>query len=177
MPLSLEHRKKLSLAHTGKKCSEETKKRMSESHMGLNTWSKGKALSQSVKNTISARMKGCIPWNKGTTKAEFPQMSNSGAKGKEHWNKGKRMPQLAGENNAQWLGDKVNYRGLHEWVERLLGKPHNCEECGRTNLRHRQYHWANKSRTYQRVITDWVRLCAKCHKTYDRNQFALSFQV
>lgn len=66
------------------------------------------------------------------------------------------------------IGDKVQYRALHNWVERHLGKPHLCEECGEKDLSHRQYHWANVSGNYKRLTTDWRRLCVKCHKASHR---------
>ena len=89
------------------------------------------------------------------------------------WNKGKKMPEISGENNYQWKGVKVSYRTLHKWVEKLLGKPHKCDDCGNDSLRHRQYHWSNVSGNYKRELTDWRRLCAKCHKAYDRASLAL----
>ena len=95
-------------------------------------------------------------------------------KGYEPWCKGKKCPQLSGENQSSYKGENVSYRNLHRWVERNLGKPKICENCKDNSLRHRQYHWANKSRNYKRNLTDWVRLCVKCHKAYDRNQLALS---
>lgn len=67
-----------------------------------------------------------------------------------------------------WKGDRVGYRGLHLWVESILGKPHYCDECGNTKLSHRHYHWANVSGNYKRITTDWRRLCAKCHKAFDK---------
>jgi hypothetical protein len=80
------------------------------------------------------------------------------------------------EASSQWRGDKVGYSGLHEWVRRKLGTPDACEHCGKVGLKGRQIHWANKSRNYQRDLTDWVRLCVSCHWLYDgkvvgRNQF------
>lgn len=80
----------------------------------------------------------------------------------------KRMLNLRGENHYEWKGDKVGYGSLHKWVRQQLGQPRFCEDCGNRKLKHRQYHWANISRTYKRIITDWRRLCAKCHKAYDR---------
>ena len=35
--------------------------------------------------------------------------------------------------------------------------------------------WANRSGRYLRELTDWVRLCAKCHKAYDREELVLQF--
>lgn len=74
---------------------------------------------------------------------------------------------VTGPKNVNWKGGKVGYDALHDWVERKLGKPHKCENCGRTDLKHRQYHWANISGKYKRKISDWIRLCVRCHKIYD----------
>ena len=75
---------------------------------------------------------------------------------------------MKGKNSPRWKGEKVSYRNLHRWVERLIGKPNKCEYCGKIGYG-RQMHWANKSREYKRILTDWLRLCAKCHKAYDLN--------
>jgi hypothetical protein len=69
-----------------------------------------------------------------------------------------------------WKGDKVSYAGLHIWVRKHLGTPRKCQHCKNSTLQHRQYHWANKSRQYKRELSDWVRLCVKCHKLYDANK-------
>jgi hypothetical protein len=74
-------------------------------------------------------------------------------------------PVFYGENHPAWKGDKVTYRNLHSWIERQLGKPSECKGCGITSLK--RYHWANISREYKRDISDWIRLCPKCHKQYD----------
>lgn len=31
-------------------------------------------------------------------------------------------------------------------------------------------HWANKTGFYLREKEDWIRLCAKCHRNYDKEQ-------
>lgn len=72
------------------------------------------------------------------------------------------------ENHPRWSGDKVGYRALHYWVEKQLGKPKICEDCEDSSLKQNRYHWANISGDYKRVVTDWRRLCSKCHGTYDR---------
>lgn len=91
------------------------------------------------------------------------------------WNKGMKFPELMGEAHFAWKGENVSYRNLHRWVERLIGKPNKCTECGKVGYE-RQMHWANKSRTYKRELTDWVRLCVKCHRAYDRNLLVLTSQ-
>ena len=53
------------------------------------------------------------------------------------------------------------YRALHLWVERQLGKPNKCVECGSTESK--RYHWANISGAYHKELSDWRRLCVRCH--------------
>lgn len=65
------------------------------------------------------------------------------------------------------LKEKPSYRAIHSWIERQLGKPHRCDECGDDSLEHRQYHWANISGEYRRDISDWKRLCVRCHRKMD----------
>jgi len=76
-----------------------------------------------------------------------------------------------GREHHRWKGDKVGYFALHHWVIRNLGRAKQCELCGResqlNNYGRNNIHWANKSHTYKREITDWISLCVKCHKHYD----------
>lgn len=83
----------------------------------------------------------------------------------------KRVKHIVGNKNHEWKNDSVGYVGLHQWVSRCLGKPDTCEHCEKSGLYGRKIHWANKSREYIRNINDWIRLCAKCHKEYDRDNF------
>ncbi len=66
------------------------------------------------------------------------------------------------------MKNKTKYRDIHRWIESQKGKPHHCENCKRSDLSHRQYHWANISKKYKKELSDWMRLCAKCHSHYDR---------
>jgi len=85
-------------------------------------------------------------------------------------NKGKNNPNFGryDSKSSRWKGNDVGYRGLHYWVERKLGKPDICEYCGKSGLKGHQIHWANKSDEYKRILTDWFRLCPKCHGAYKR---------
>ena len=74
-----------------------------------------------------------------------------------------------GADNMNWKGDNVGYRSLHHWVERYLGKPITCNNCGLEELNTRKIHWANKSGKYLRDLSDWERLCIKCHQKRDGN--------
>lgn len=74
-----------------------------------------------------------------------------------------------GEKNNNWKGDEVGYRSLHLWVERKMGRPCNCSSCSKYGTG-TDMQWANKSGEYKRIITDWIRLCRKCHGAYDKNR-------
>lgn len=67
------------------------------------------------------------------------------------------------------LKENPSYRSLHSWVDRHLGKPKLCSLCGQNDITKR-YHWANIGHTYKRVKTDWIRVCVKCHKAFDKQQ-------
>jgi len=69
------------------------------------------------------------------------------------------------EEHSRWKESGVGMPALHEWVEKELGKPDNCEHCDRDNAA--RYEWANKSGEYKRDTDDWIRLCSVCHKAYD----------
>lgn len=73
-----------------------------------------------------------------------------------------------GEKNYNWRGKNIPYRTLHAWVRRRLGRPGTCQFCGKTGLWGKQINWANKDHKYKRNLTDWLRLCVKCHKNYDK---------
>lgn len=88
-------------------------------------------------------------------------------RGVPSWNKGIGLPWIKGDKHPLWKGDKVSYRNLHRWLVQHLGQPDTCEFCGKSGLSGRFIHWANKSGKYLRDLTDWIRLCAKCHKYYD----------
>lgn len=107
-----------------------------------------------------------IPWNKN---------KKTGPQTKEHKekigiaNKGK----LLGNKNPNWKGTNAAYRSIHEWVQNHLGSPNTCKKCKKTNLKAQQIHWANISGRYIRKLKDWIRLCVKCHKAFDKNRKTL----
>lgn len=70
------------------------------------------------------------------------------------------------EKSKNWKGDNVGIGALHEWVKRKLGKPNKCDHCGISEEK-TNYDWANKSQQYKRELSDWLRLCRKCHIIYD----------
>lgn len=79
-------------------------------------------------------------------------------KGQVPWNFGRR---------GDFTGKSLD--GLHDWVERNLGKAREkeCEKCGsKKNMQ-----WSNKSGKYLKEFIDWQSLCAKCHQRYDFELF------
>ena len=97
-------------------------------------------------------------------------------KGHVSWLKGTKGIAKA-PTNGFVVGQKINlvpkpknYKTLHKWVGRTLGRPSKCEFCGRDGLSGKYIHWANKSRKYLKEISDWLRLCAKCHFDYDKRK-------
>jgi hypothetical protein len=63
---------------------------------------------------------------------------------------------------------KPTYNAIHKWVNFQLGTPLMCKECGFVSKNRRQFHWANISKMYKRDLTDWIRLCVKCHHSWDK---------
>lgn len=62
---------------------------------------------------------------------------------------------------------RKDYRKIHKWVEKHLGKPETCEDCGKSGLSGHAINWANISKTYQYKLNDWKRLCVACHQNFD----------
>lgn len=97
------------------------------------------------------------------------KLGNTYRRGKKHpniWNKGLSLPK--GELNQSWRGNDAGYSAKHKWIKEIKGSPETCEHCSKTGLKKQQIHWANKDHKYKRILTDWIRLCAKCHQAYDR---------
>jgi hypothetical protein len=87
--------------------------------------------------------------------------------------KGIPHPNQLGDKNGFWKGDKVGYQGIHAWVRRHRGRPLYCAYCQDTTKKSASYHWANISGSYKRDLSDWIRLCASCHKLYDLGKLNL----
>jgi hypothetical protein len=74
---------------------------------------------------------------------------------------------IPSEQNFFWKGENAKYGARHMWIILHKGKPNHCSFCGKTELRPRQYNWANIDHKYRRNLDDYIRLCASCHQKYD----------
>ena len=129
----------------GKKHTEESLRKISESGKGREPWNKGKTgvyseermaqlkeaatgntymvgrkHSEESKEKMSESHRGLDTWNKGKTgvysEESLRKMSES-SKGQIAWNKGKKFPQLCGDNNG---GKK--YKGKTWYIDKETGK-------------------------------------------------------
>lgn len=75
---------------------------------------------------------------------------------------------LKNEGHPLWKGEKVSYRGLHQWVRRNKGKPTRCTQCSLESKKPRVIQWANVDGKYRRHLDDFIALCCSCHKLRDR---------
>lgn len=96
----------------------------------------------------------------------------TGLKRNDEW-KSNLSKSKMGEKHPLWKGDKAGYKSIHQWVVRMLGRADECAECNSTEY----VEWANKSHKYMRDLTDWIKLCKKCHKKYDRNNMGIASKV
>lgn len=155
-PMTEEHRQKISMALLGK---PQPKLR------GNKNACRTMPTEERKKRSEVAKERGLGKWMLGRTA----------------WNKGKPAFWVENEKSPNWKGDAVGKTALHDWVKKRRGFPNKCEACGYESDSHHKIHWANKSGEYKRDLTDWVRLCVRCHKRYDnekrkiriwRNQFS-----
>jgi hypothetical protein len=145
----------------GQKMSDELKEKIRQSNIG-----RKHNLSEAGRSKLSSL--SCGGWNKNLKcSEEWVEKVRKARLGTTHTEDTKVKMKLSakiGETNNKWTGDNVGYRALHYWIERNLGKSNVCEHCGVKGKMHR----ANKSHKYLRDTSDWIRLCPKCHKKYDK---------
>lgn len=152
----------------GEVMSEEQKDKIRQSNLG-------KKHNISREGFLNLRLfkKGEPSWNKGVPMPaearEKLKLVNIGKKHNQITILKMKLSARNAEENHKWKGDDVGYYGLHMWIKRHFGTPTTCEFCGKSNLEGKQINWANKSHNYRREREDWLRLCARCHKNYDKS--------
>lgn len=136
-PFSEEWKKKISESNTGKKHSEESKAKMRKSHTG----STGRHWK--VKDTSKLKANNARYWL-GKTKDEYPQLAKK-----------------RNEFSHMWVGDKVKYNGVRNWMLRNYGRATKCENmfCPKTS---NFYVWASISGENIRDRKDYFELCKSC---------------
>ena len=137
----------------GYKMTERHKKKLSVALKGNGIGIKRKKLSKETRDKMSESKKG----SKHSLETKR-KMSESKI--------GKKRPSLSMENHYRWKGAKAGKNPIHRWVEKVKGKPMKCEHCGDTEKG--KYAWANIDHKYRRDMEDYIRLCYKCHKKYDK---------
>ena len=58
------------------------------------------------------------------------------------------------------------YVSIHAWMVREKGSPQKCEHC--SGIDKKKYEWANIDHKYRRNLDDYIRLCTKCHRKFDK---------
>jgi len=60
----------------------------------------------------------------------------------------------------------TEYKALHRWVQKSLGRAEVCSTCFRTSEETR-IEWANLSGKYTKDLEDWLPMCRTCHMIFD----------
>jgi len=136
---------------------------MKKNCKGKNNGFWGKHHTVEVRRKISEALKGKKPWNTGKKLSE------------EHKKKLKKIsiknknkpPVYNGENHPRWVGDKITYSSLHQWLVANFGKACRCENP-KCEKRSNFFEWAKiKGKPYKRERKYFWQLCCVCHHKYD----------
>lgn len=121
-----------------------------------------------VKHNPTSFSKGNVPWNNNTRgKGVCKPSAGSIKKGQR---RGMATEFKKGGVPVNFKGGEVGYFSLHVWIKRHKGAPQKCKHCGsETNVQ-----WANISHEYKRDLEDFMELCAKCHKKYDKETMGVA---
>ena len=82
--------------------------------------------------------------------------------------KGRSLPK--GDKHSNWIGDKITYSGIHQWLLYTFGKAIKCEnsECLKKS---KKYQWSLlKNKKYKRRRNHFWMLCGSCHRKYDMKE-------
>jgi hypothetical protein len=155
---------KMRKANLGNKNPMFGKKAWNNGKKGLQVaWNKGKPLSKEHRESISKAHKGKPSWNKG--KGGYTTSL-----------KGKKRPDLSGENHWNWKCGKSPKNNkirrsekYQQWRKDVFIRDHfTCKECGHRFIgivAHHKKSFAN----YKKIrfdIDNGVTLCRKCHARY-----------
>jgi hypothetical protein len=129
---------------------------------------KGYRFNRSEENKLKTREIMLNKWKD----PEYRRHMSEAHKGKESPLKGKHVLLNTGRTHFKpgstpwnYKEDNLSYQAIHNWIRRMLGKPIFCEGCGSEDSI--KYEWANISGKYKRELSDWTRLCKRCHNVFD----------
>jgi len=132
--------------------SEETRRKMSESHKGKIPWNKGK--------------KGIIPWNKGKhLSEEYRKKISEALKGRSSWNKGKHFS----EEDKKKMSEAKKKNPVRYWLGKKRPNLHSEEFKIKMRLQKGEKHWNWKGgvtpeseRVRKSVeLKEWKRACLR----------------
>lgn len=100
-----------------------------------------------------------------TGKEEYSKIGRF-KKGLIPWNKNKK-PDFS----------KSSYSTIHKWLQYHWKKSGKCSKCGIIPIPKGRLHvgtqWANISHKYLEDENDWIELCVRCHRRYDKGLIKL----
>lgn len=68
---------------------------------------------------------------------------------------------------CNWVGDKVGYFGIHDWLIKNFGKANKCENLACKKIS-KIFQWAKlNDKEYERRRENFCMLCVSCHNIYD----------
>lgn len=150
-PRSEETKRKIGLAHRGKKLSEEHKQKLSVVKKGKKSWNKGIPLSEEHKKKLSLIKKGKIGNNKGKHwKIADTSNMNKDKIGKSSWVKGR-----FGEKNHTYIKDRSLLRKDREKMYDTQYKYWMTEVKNRDNWKCRLLNNDCKGRLESHHIFSW----------------------
>ena len=159
----------------GKKHSKETRQKMSlvkKGHKGYWLGKKRPPLSEEWKEKL--RKNNAKFWKgKNFTKEHCFNISK-GHLGQKVWNKGKKMPEISGENHYFWQGGitPINKKLRHSiefrlWREAVFARDNwTCQKCGQRGGKLHSHHIKpfSKFPELRFDIENGITLCSNCHK-------------
>lgn len=135
----------------------------------------GRKMSEEKKKKIYSTFfkKGSTPWNK-----DKKMSSDFRAKLSISRLKSKNVIYNIGKDHHAWLGNKAKYQAKHIWLRKHHGKPKKCSNClingiQKNNRWTIQYACINHNYTHNHK--DYIPLCAKCHRQYDKGKLLIKF--